>query len=63
MRSQGRKNIHIAGEELKNVSCLRYLGSYISAKWILVDEVCYRIGQVTTAYGGLTKRVLTNFDL
>ena len=57
------ERITLLGEELKSVSCFRYLGSNISANCDLDDEICYRIGQATAAFGRLTKRVFTNRDL
>ena len=61
--SREEERISLLGEELKNVSCFRYLGSNISANCSLDDEICYRIGQATAAFGRLTKRVFTNHDL
>ena len=55
--------ISVLGKELENVSCFKYLGSNISANCNLDDEICYRIGKATAAFGRLTKRVFTNRDL
>ena len=55
--------IILEDEELKNVSYFRYLGSNLSASCSLDDEICYRIGQATSAFGRLAIRVFTNRDL
>ena len=57
------QRINVMGEELSNVSCFKYLGSNISASCGLDDEICYSIGQVSAAFGRLSKRVFTNGDL
>ena len=35
----------IEGENLKEVTCFKYLVSYMSASCTLDDEITYRIGQ------------------
>ena len=57
------EKISVLGKELENVSCFKYLGSNISSNCNLDDEICYRIGKATAAFGRLTKRVFTNRDL
>ena len=63
VEQEEEERITLLGEDLKNVSCFRYLGSNISANCNLDDEICFRIGQATAAFGRLNKRVFTNHDL
>ena len=55
--------IILGDEELKNFSCFRYLSSNLSASCSLDNEICYRIGQATSAFGRLANIVFTNWDL
>ena len=56
-------NFSIEGEALKEVSCFKYLGSNISADCALDDEVNYRIGKASGAYGRLRIRVFENHNI
>ena len=53
----------IDGENLHEVSCFKYLGSFISANCTLDDEINHRIGQANGAYGRLRCRVFENHNL
>ena len=53
---------NIDGSTLKKFDCFRYLGSNISAKCCLDDEINFRICQATGAFGRLSSRVFMNHN-
>ena len=50
-------NLSIDGENLKEVTCFKYLGSNLTSNCILDDEISYRIGQANGTYGSMRVRV------
>ena len=53
----------IDGIPLKLVPTFKYLGSHISSNCHLDDELSYRIGQATRAYGRLSHKVFHNKNI
>ena len=51
------------GASLKEVNSLKYLGSHLSASCQMDDELHYRIGQASGAFGRLRSRVFNNHGL
>ena len=55
--------LSIRQEPLAEVRCFKYLGSHISSNCTLDDEVNFRIGKASSAYGRLRARVFENHDI
>ena len=58
-----RLTFHINGEEIKQVTSFKYLGSILSDKHNIDEEVCSRINQASVAFGKLCTRVFQNDNL
>ena len=54
---------HINGDEIKQVTSFKYLGSILSDKHNIDEEVCNRINQASVAFGKLHTRVFQNDNL
>ena len=54
---------HINGDEIKQVTSFKYLGSILSDKHNIDEEVCNRINQASVAFGKLRTRVFQNDNL
>ena len=54
---------HINGDEIKQVTSFKYLGSILSDKHNIDEEICNRINQASVAYGRLRNRVFQNDNL
>ena len=54
---------HINGDEIKQVTSFKYLGSILSDKHNIDEEVCSRINQASVAFGKLRTRVFQNDNL
>ena len=55
--------MEINGTPLKVVPTFKYLGSHISSNCHLDDELSYRLGQATRAYGRLSHKVFHNKNI
>ena len=55
--------LNIRQEPLKEVTSFKYLGSHISNNCTLDDEIDFRIGRASSAYGRLRKRVFENHNI
>jgi len=56
-------NININGQKLENVDKFIYLGSNLSSKANIDDEISYRLRCANAAFGKLSKRVFEDRDL
>ena len=55
--------VTIDSTPLKQVESFKYLGSHISSNCHLDDELSYRVGQATRAYGRLSSKVFHNKNI
>ena len=55
--------LSIRQEPLNEVACFKYLGSHISADCTLDDEINFRVGRASSAYGRLRVRVFENRNI
>ena len=54
---------YINGDEIKQVTNFKYLGSIVSDKHSIDEEICNRINQASAAFGKLRSRVFLNDNL